>query len=170
MWVCNNVHKHQDFDSSYDNQTINTMTCDYLKQTLIIMIILTDDNCYTAMLCSNCQSSVEWHKFCSCKKNLCYYTTDICITSVKNWTWIHATYIPVHIQTFTSAISGYLTAISFFMAALCNRGGALYFCPVVSIFLLLSYSIFFSSPNLSRRRFDVYHTSTHGVALGLVQI
>jgi len=26
-------------------------------------------------------------------------------------------------------------------------------------------SIYFSSPNLSRRRLDVYHTSTHGVAL-----
>jgi len=24
---------------------------------------------------------------------------------------------------------------------------------------------FFSSPNLSRRRLDIYHTSTHGVAL-----
>ena len=24
----------------------------------------------------------------------------------------------------------------------------------------------FSSPNLSRRRLDVYHTSTHGVAIG----
>ena len=60
MWVCNNVHKHQDFDSSYDNQTINTMTYDYLKQTLIIMIILTDDMTTSeAMLCSNCQSSVE---------------------------------------------------------------------------------------------------------------
>jgi len=31
-----------------------------------------------------------------------------------------------------------------------------------SIFYLSSY---FSSPNLSRRRLDVYHTSTHGVAL-----
>jgi len=40
-------------------------------------------------------------------------------------------------------------------------GGPLYFCPVVTIFL----SIFFSSPNLSGRRLDVYHTSTHGVAL-----
>ena len=27
---------------------------------------------------------------------------------------------------------------------------------------------FFSSPNLSRRRLDVYHTSTHGVALVLI--
>ena len=40
----------------------------------------------------------------------------------------------------------------------------LYFCPVVSIFFILS-SIFFSSPNLGGRRLDVYHTSTHGVAL-----
>jgi len=47
-----------------------------------------------------------------------------------------------------------------FMATLCNRAGHIYFHPVVcSIFLL------FSSPNLSRRRLDVYHTSTHGVAL-----
>jgi len=30
-------------------------------------------------------------------------------------------------------------------------------------FLLLSF--FFSSPNLSGRKLDVYHTSTHGVAL-----
>jgi len=29
----------------------------------------------------------------------------------------------------------------------------------------LLLSIFFSSPNLSGHRFDVYHTSTHGVAL-----
>jgi len=36
----------------------------------------------------------------------------------------------------------------------------LYYCPVVSSFFLL-----FSSPNLSGRRLDVYHSSTHGVAL-----
>jgi len=30
---------------------------------------------------------------------------------------------------------------------------------------LLSYLLFYSSPNLSGRRLDVYHTSTHGVAL-----
>ena len=44
-----------------------------------------------------------------------------------------------------------------------NYGRPLYFHAVVSIHLLLS--IFFSSPNLSGRRLDVYHTSTHGVAL-----
>jgi len=41
--------------------------------------------------------------------------------------------------------------------------GRPYFCPVVSIFLLSFY--LFSSPNLSGRRLDVYHTSTHGVVL-----
>jgi len=41
-----------------------------------------------------------------------------------------------------------------------EQGRPLYFCPVVS-----SSSFFFSSPNLSRRRLDVCHTSTHGVAL-----
>jgi len=44
------------------------------------------------------------------------------------------------------------------MAALRSRCGHYIFV----LFLLLSS--FFSSPNLSRRRLDVYHTSTHGVA------
>ena len=35
----------------------------------------------------------------------------------------------------------------------------LYFCPVVSFFFF--FLSFFSSPNLSRRRLDVYHTSAH---------
>ena len=46
--------------------------------------------------------------------------------------------------------------LGIFMAALCNRAGHIYFHPVVSSF--------FSSPNISGRRLDVYHTSTHGVA------
>ena len=44
-------------------------------------------------------------------------------------------------------------------------GGTLYFCPLVSFYLLSSSSSFFSSPNLSGHRLDVYHTSTHGMAL-----
>jgi len=39
----------------------------------------------------------------------------------------------------------------------------LYFAAVVSIFLLSFFC--FSSPNLNGRRLDVYHTSTHDVAL-----
>jgi len=37
----------------------------------------------------------------------------------------------------------------------------LYFCTVVSSF----FFYLFSSPNLSQRTLDIYHTSTHGVAL-----
>ena len=50
------------------------------------------------------------------------------------------------------------------MAALCNRE-AIIFLP--SNFFLSSsiFLFFYSSPNLSGRRLDVYHTSTHGVAL-----
>ena len=51
-------------------------------------------------------------------------------------------------------------AFCVFMAALCNSG-AIIFLPCD---FYLS-SIFFSSPNLSGHRSDVYHTSTHGVAL-----
>ena len=51
------------------------------------------------------------------------------------------------------------------MFALCNRADhyifALWF---LSFFCLLSSSSFSSSPNLSGRGLDVYHTSTHGVA------
>jgi len=38
----------------------------------------------------------------------------------------------------------------------------LYGRPLVCFYLSI---FFYSSPNLSRRRLDVYHTSTHGVAL-----
>jgi len=48
--------------------------------------------------------------------------------------------------------------LDFFMAAVCNREGHMFVHPVVS-------SSFFSLPNLSGRRLDVYHTSIHGVAL-----
>jgi len=41
----------------------------------------------------------------------------------------------------------------------CVADADIIFCPVSSS------SFFFSSPNLSGRRVDVYHTSTHGVAL-----
>jgi len=51
--------------------------------------------------------------------------------------------------------------IRFFMVALCNRADHNIFMPWF-VLLLLS---FFSSPNLSRRRLDVCHTSTYGVAL-----
>jgi len=47
------------------------------------------------------------------------------------------------------------------MVALCNRADHCDFYLCSSSF----FFFFFSSPNLSGRRLDVYHTSTHGVAL-----
>ena len=38
------------------------------------------------------------------------------------------------------------------------KQGPLYFCPVVTIFVSFFLSFFYSSPNLSGRRLDVYHT------------
>jgi len=81
------------------------------------------------------------------------------------WCWLDdrkdikacASYLQSSLLKLTSFIHS-LTH-SFFMAAMCNRAG--HYCTVVPIFL----SIFFPLPNLSGRRLDVYHTSTHGVAL-----
>ena len=61
---------------------------------------------------------------------------------------------------------------AFFMVALCNRADH----NIFMLFLLSSSSSFFSSssslfssPNLSGRRLDVYHTLAHGVALLRIQ-
>ena len=48
------------------------------------------------------------------------------------------------------------------MAALWNRAGHYIFA---LWFLSFSFFCLFSSPNLSGRRLDAYHTSTHGVTL-----
>jgi len=48
--------------------------------------------------------------------------------------------------------------LSLVMVALCNRADHY-------IFILFLLSSVFSSPNLSGRRLDVYHTLAHGVAL-----
>jgi len=51
--------------------------------------------------------------------------------------------------------------VKHFMAALWNRAGRYIF----ALWFLSSFFFFFSSPNLSGRRSDVYHTSTRGVVL-----
>jgi len=59
----------------------------------------------------------------------------------------------------TCFMFGLLMKACFCYAALRSRCGHY-------IFVLFLFSFFlFSSPNLSRQRMDVYHTSTHGVAL-----
>jgi len=52
----------------------------------------------------------------------------------------------------------YIFMLWFVMVALCNRAHHY-------IFMLFLLSSFFSSPNLSGRRLDVYQTLAHGVAL-----
>jgi len=51
--------------------------------------------------------------------------------------------------------------VTIIMAALRSRCGHYIF----ALWFLLSSFFFLSSPNLSGRRVDVYHTSTHDVAL-----
>jgi len=57
----------------------------------------------------------------------------------------------------------YIFILSFVMIALWNRAGHYIFALWFHFSFFLSS--FFSSPNLSGRRLDVCHTSTHGVAL-----
>jgi len=56
-----------------------------------------------------------------------------------------------------------ILCLTVFMVALCNRAGHYIFA--LWFLSSSSSSLFFSSPNLSGRRLDVYHTLAHGVAL-----
>jgi len=56
------------------------------------------------------------------------------------------------------------TIIARYGRPICNRADHYIFILFLLLLLFLLIS-FFSSPNLSGRRLDVYHTSTHGVAL-----
>jgi len=105
------------------------------------------------------------------KMNVCWNNVFRKIVSMNVWESVKCVqllygrldFIHVAFQRKLNFLNGlYQTSGLVIMAALCNRG-PLYFCPVVSFFFYLS--IFFSSPNLRRRRLDVYHTLAHGVAL-----
>jgi len=64
-----------------------------------------------------------------------------------------------HIMSITSDLSYFVKWL--IMAAVCNRAGHYIF----ALWFLSIFLSFFPSPNLSGHRLDVYHTSTHGVAL-----
>jgi len=59
----------------------------------------------------------------------------------------------------------YKCALYYMAAQLWNRADHYIFALWFLLSIYLSSSFFFSSPNLSHRRLDVYHASTHGVAL-----
>ena len=58
-----------------------------------------------------------------------------------------------------------LCCANIIMVALWNRADHYIFALWFLLLLLLSFFFLFSSPNLSRRRLDVCHTSTYGVDL-----
>jgi len=58
----------------------------------------------------------------------------------------------------------FFVVVCLFMVVLCNRADHIY---IFSSCFFLSSSFFISSPNLSGRRLDVYHTSTHGPSANL---
>ena len=67
-------------------------------------------------------------------------------------------------QSNSSLQTHYTCSFSFvIMVALCNRAD--HYILMLWFVLLLLLLSFFSSPNLSSRRLDVYHTSAHGVVL-----
>ena len=64
---------------------------------------------------------------------------------------------------FTNLVSSSSSSDSFFLlVALWNRADHYI---VMLLFVLSFFLSFFSSPNLSGRRLDIYHTLAHGVAL-----
>ena len=84
-----------------------------------------------------------------------------------NLGWLHAVELIINMSRVFSAFFSFLffyfrRVFTLFMVALCNRADHYIFILFLSSFFLLS---FFSSPNLSGRRLDVYHTLAHGVAL-----
>jgi len=58
-----------------------------------------------------------------------------------------------------------LVSKSVTLSDLKRRSGPYYGRPMEHFRAVICSFFFFPSPNLSRRRLDVYHTSTHGVAL-----
>ena len=84
-----------------------------------------------------------------------------CIGPLLSCRQLETHYLLIYEKFRRLQLSGVLRRLIFFMVALWNRETIYIF---MLWFVLLSSS-FFSSPNLSRHRLDVCHTSTHGVAL-----
>ena len=74
----------------------------------------------------------------------------------KHLVFLYSSCCSCSFSPFYYFVSSYMTQI--IMVAVCNRADHY-------IFILFLSSFFFSSSNLSGWRLDVYHTSTHGVAL-----
>jgi len=92
-----------------------------------------------------------------CTKNYCNRTSIVEIIVVVGWYTFFETKKEYHPTTNTNFNNSCPIPV-IFMVALCNRADHYIFA-----LWFLSSIFFFSSPNLSGRRLDVYHTLTHGV-------
>jgi len=83
---------------------------------------------------------------------------------MAHWRRLANTIEPFMYASNVAFLSNYFDHLSLLliMVALWNRADHYIF---MLWFVLSSSSFFISSPNLSRRRLDVYHTSAHGVVL-----
>ena len=141
------------------------MTCNVFSGTLNrTQCVCACDSCYGMALKQQPSMSALWHDL-----GVCYYrltkvveghlvkvVAGKCVEALKQALMLdpnnHAHWNAVGVA---AAHNG---RHSSFMVALCNRADHY-------IFILFLLSSFFSSPNLSGRRLDVYHTLVHGVAL-----
>jgi len=95
-----------------------------------------------------------------------YYTTVSPDLSFSERANTRGNNYKLHNHSFHYDLRKYFFSACIVMAALCNRGAIIFLpCSFFPSFYLLLLLSFFSSPNLSGRRLDVYHTLTHGVAL-----
>jgi len=89
---------------------------------------------------------------------VCFYSPITLSLSTFSWHWVSCNVCWCAVKKLLTHCMWVVRRYLLFMAALWNRAGHIYFHAVVG-------SFFFSLPNLSHRRLDVCHTSTHGVAL-----
>jgi len=111
----------------------------------------------------NSQTSSSFHPKVSSIPSVLELILSHCRRSHGRQTYTIST-VTMSLLTSPAELERKAVYIYFIMADLWNRSRAGHYIFVVSsIFFFLSS--FFSSPILSRHRLDVYHTSTHGVAL-----
>jgi len=121
---------------------------------------------FLAQLCSSWQDINYWHSASRgpsaiAREHCCRHTICLTLLSVLfiilsyDWLWILLASLRC---TFWITLLIHPWTLDAVMAALRSRCGHY-------IFAVISFYLFYSSPNLSGRKLNVYHTSTHGVAL-----
>ena len=125
----------------------------WVEDVLLLLLLY----CYFLCIFICYYYAVVWHRFgiCSLRRHW----------KVQLWRFTDVTVLSsicyLHFGDNSLSFSQTSTTL-LVMVALCNRADHYIF---ILFLLLLSSFFFFSSPNLSSRRLDVYHTLAHGVVL-----